>query len=101
VGGVGGCVVADVVVCRKCKGRADLVEVLCERDVDVRLVRCQDVCKGAVAGVEVDGRMVWFKRVRGRRTRKALAKLARRGSGPIPDRLAPLHVRKLDSRPPR
>jgi hypothetical protein len=94
--------VVEVVVCRACKGRAELVEELCEREVDVRLVRCQDICKGAVAGAVVDGRMLWFRKIRRGKERRALAKLARHGvSGPLPDRLARLHVRKHDGRPPR
>lgn len=92
----------DVYVCRKCKGSATLTQDLTRRladkpgdvaPVEIHRVRCQDVCQGPVAGLEVDGEMRWFRRVRGKDLRKALAKLARRGGrGPVPKRLRPQRV---------
>ncbi len=56
-------------------------------DAILHLVGCQNVCKGPVVGVEVDGTVEWFKRIdthksvgalvklsRGKRLRKSLAK---------------------------
>lgn len=100
-------------VCRKCKGSsrfaARLAEDIAERrarrggaEVAVQLVRCQDICKEQVAGLEVEGRLIWFRRVRGSKARRGLAKLAARGgAGPVPKRLAPHHVAKRDGRPVR
>ena len=90
-------------VCRKCKAHRPLVERLEATDgVAVELVRCQDVCKGAVALVEVDGTWTTFRRIRSGKQRKALAKLARRGAGgPVPDRLVELVVARRTGRPPK
>ncbi len=89
-----------VFVCRKCKGSAELVEALRERtDADLRLVRCQDICKGAVVGLDVAGTTTWFKRIRSPKARKGVAKLVGRAdTGPIPKRLAAHHVAKRDGR---
>ncbi|MCU1499437.1 MAG: hypothetical protein JWM47_3390 [Acidimicrobiales bacterium] len=103
-------VTTDLYVCRKCKGSTELAARLAEQladrrarrggaEVAVRMVRCQDVCKAPVAGLAVDGRLTWFRRVRGPKARAALAKLAvRGGTGPLPKRLAPHHVAKRDGR---
>ncbi|HEX2575623.1 MAG TPA: hypothetical protein VHK88_04690 [Aquihabitans sp.] len=104
----------EVYICRKCKGSDALVARVEGRlaaggdrgpatgDVAIRMVRCQDVCKGAVAGLAVDGRLTWFRRLRGPKSAKALAKLARRGgTGPLPRRLERHHVRRRDGRPVR
>lgn len=93
------CVGSD---CRKADGHRALRVVLDE--VDVRPVSCQKICKGPVAGVEVDGRLEWFKRLRGPKSQRALLRLVRRG-GPLPGRLRKRRVPKrsgrLRSRPPR
>lgn len=100
----------DLYVCRKCKGASKLARQVGTRlegrpggdEVAVHLVRCQDICSGAVAGLEVDGRPVWFRRLRGKGDAKALARLARRGgAGPVPDRLAAHRVARRDGRPVR
>lgn len=90
-------------VCRKCKAHRPLVERLEREDgVVVELVRCQDVCKGAVALLEVDGTWTTFRRIRSGKQRKALAKLARRGAvGPVPARLEELVVTRRTGRPPK
>lgn len=97
-------------VCRKCKGSAELVEGVEARlgdrypdaEVAVELVKCQDICKGAVAGLAVDGTPTWFRRLRGAKAARALAKLAARaGAGPVPKRLVPHHVPRRDGRPPK
>ena len=69
--------------CRKAKCHAELLSAL--RDVGkVEEVDCQDICKGPVAGVEVGGRVEWFKRVRKHRHQAALADLARDGTTEVP-----------------
>lgn len=99
-----------VYVCRKCKGSKELVAGLearladryPEAEVAVELVKCQDICKGAVAGLAVDGQPVWFRRLRGPKAANAVAKLAARGGdGPIPKRLASHHAPRRDGRPPK
>lgn len=92
-----------VLVCRKCKAHRKLADSLADTDgVTVDLVRCQGICKGAVAGIEVDETVVWFRRVRGKKDRKAIAKLARRGGiGPIPERLGDHVVVKRIGRAPK
>lgn len=108
----------DLYVCRKCKGSSSLLSRLEDRlagsggrgdpahpdrpEVVVHVVKCQDICKGAVAGLEVDGRITWFRRLRGPKAAKALAKLARRGGeGSIPERLVSRRVSGRDGRPVR
>lgn len=97
----------DLFVCRKCKGASKLAARVGSRlegrpggdDVAVHLVKCQDICKGAVAGLEVDGQPVWLRRLRTKGDAKALAKLARRGgTGPVPERLEAHRVGRRDGR---
>lgn len=106
----------DLYVCRTCKGSKALVAGIERRTsgdrtdaagpggvaaehVEVHLVRCQGICKGAVAGLEVDGRLTWFRRLRGDKAAKALVKLARRsGRAPVPKRLVAHHVARRDGR---
>lgn len=90
-------------VCRKCKGHEPLMASLDGTDgVHVEAVRCQSICKGAVAGMEIDDTMIWFRRLRGKKDRKKVAKLARRGgAGPIPGRLVDHIDRKRLGRPPK
>jgi hypothetical protein len=101
-----------VLVCRACSGADRLVADLGERaggdragpggPVCIELVRCQDICKGPVVGLEVDGDLRWFRRLRGKKARRSLAKLVRRaGRGPVPERLRPLRVAERDGRPVR
>jgi hypothetical protein len=92
-----------VYVCRGVSCRKDarrhgaLVEELCAV-ADVELVRCQSICKGPVAGVEVDGRLEWFRRVR-RTGRRALAAwLLDGGRRRLPDALRERRVRKRRGR---
>ena len=92
-----------VFVCRKCKGHACLKSFL--EDVPglrVQAVGCQKVCKGAVVGLEVDGRMEWFQRVNRPKSMVALARLAQRGGqGKVAKPLAKQWVSKRSGRPPR
>lgn len=62
-------------------------------------VRCQSICVGPVAGLDVDGRLEWFERLRKPKTRRSLARLAaRRGGGGLPERLAKRRVAKRSGR---
>jgi len=99
-------VAVDLYVCRKCKGSQALVAGIearvADAPVEIHLVRCQDICKGAVAGLAVDGQLTWFRRLRSPKAAKALAKLVRRdGRGPIPKRLGAHHDARRDGRPVR
>jgi len=92
-----------VLVCRKCKGSQCLQEFLEDvAGLEVRTVGCQKVCKGAVVGVEVHGRMEWFQRVNRPKPMVALARLAQRGGkGKLAKPLANRWVAKRSGRPPR
>ena len=104
---------AEISICRKCKGADALADRISERSrqlaeqgrpvpVLVQRVKCQDICKGPVAGVEVDGTTRWFKKLRKAKSARALVKVARRdGTGPIPKRLRGHHVASRDGRRPR
>lgn len=87
------CVGSD---CRKAEGHRALRAAL--GDADVRTVGCQKICKGPVAGVQVDGRLEWFKRLRGPKSQRALRRLAGSGSGPLPRRLGKRRVGKRSGR---
>jgi hypothetical protein len=93
--------VTTVYLCRKCKGERCVRELL-ERRTDARVeeVRCQKVCKGAVAGLEVGGRIEWFQRVADRGALASFAALAQRPGRPRRS-LRDRRVRKLSGRPPR
>ena len=65
--------------CRRAKGFDKLLRALGHADVRVRPVRCQDVCKGPVAGMKVRGKMRWFKSLRGKLWHTQLVSAARAG----------------------
>lgn len=71
-----------VYLCRgpDCRGgaRRRLREAL-PNGVPVADVRCQSICDGPVAGFVVDGRLEWFERLSGRRSREAFVELVARG----------------------
>jgi hypothetical protein len=92
-----------VFVCRKCKGHACLTSFLDDvPELRVQAVGCQKVCKGAVVGLEVGGRMEWYQRVNRPKPMVALARLAQRGgTGKVAKPLAKRWVRKRSGRPPR
>jgi hypothetical protein len=92
-----------VVVCRKCKHHACLLTFL-EEIAGLRVTRvgCQKICKGAVTGIDVNGRMEWFERVDRPKPMVALARLAQRGGvGKISKPLAKRRVVKRSGRPIR
>ena len=59
--------------CRRSSGHEELAGSLAG-DLVVE-VRCQKICKGPVAGLEVDGRLEWFRSLRKAKARKALGRL--------------------------
>lgn len=65
--------------CRDAKG-FDEVVLLARSSEGSSSVACQGVCKGPVVGVERDGELRWYAKVRGDR-RRALARLVSTGSG--------------------
>lgn len=84
--------------CGKADGHRALLAVLTgAAEADLRTVTCQKICEGPVAGVEVDGRLEWFQRLRGAKSRRALLRLARAG-GPLPGRLRKRRVAKRSGR---
>jgi hypothetical protein len=64
--------------CRRSKGHDKAVAVAAETE-DAAAVACQGICRGPVVGVERDGELRWYAKVRGDR-RRALERLARTGS---------------------
>ena len=81
--------------CRK--RRKDLSELRAVLEgFDVRPVRCQDICKGPVVGVERDGDLRWFKRIRGPKALTALVRWI--AAGRRKPRLWKLHVKKRRGR---
>lgn len=89
------CVGSD---CRKADGHRALRAGLDGADgADVGTVGCQKICKGPVAGLEVEGRLEWFKRLRGAKSQRALLRLVGRG-GPVPRRLGQRRVAKRSGR---
>lgn len=69
--------------CRKAK-RGRLQRALDDLGVEVTTVKCQRLCDGPVVGCDVDGRLEWFERVRGRTAVAAFAVLVRTGQVPHP-----------------
>jgi len=71
--------------CRKRKvDRKKLRSAVAEVATEVR-VGCQKVCKGPVVGVEVNGSVEWFAKVRGKKARRALVEFV--DSGVLPREL--------------
>ena len=69
--------------CRRDVGHAELKSAL--GDISrVRTVKCQDLCEGPVAGVEVGGRVEWFEGVRKARHREAVVALATGATTKVP-----------------
>jgi hypothetical protein len=86
---------ARVAVCRKCKDHDCLEDFLRRKTgAHVYQVRCQKICKGPVAGIEINGRMEWFERVG---TAKAMVALRRVINGKTKLRRS-LHNRRLKKR---
>ena len=78
--------------CRDAKGFAEVV-LLARAIEGSSSVACQGVCDGPVAGVERDGELRWYVKVRGER-RRALARLVRTGTGRAALRSAEVRKRR-------
>jgi hypothetical protein len=69
---------------------------------EVQVVRCQGICKGAVVGAILDGRLEWFERINspklGAAMKTTVAHGTRRG---LPPALKKRRVKRLKGRPPR
>lgn len=63
---------------KKGKAHARLIELL-EARARVQPVRCQKVCEGPVVGLEIDGALEWFDKVKGKAARAALVRLLDEG----------------------
>jgi (2Fe-2S) ferredoxin len=61
--------------CRKHSDTDKLSKLLDEEGVSWSRVRCQKICKAPVVGVEADGSVEWYARVRGKEGRRRLRKL--------------------------
>ena len=79
--------------CRRDKGHDKLITAL-DRAGHLQRVACQDICKGPVAGVEVDGTVEWFHKLRKGRHRDAVVLLASGRKRKIPSELKDRRVRK-------
>lgn len=68
-----------VYVCtgKHCRRRNEklLAELEAAEWAEVEPVKCQSICEGPVAGVQVQGALEWFERVRGPKRRAALRTL--------------------------
>jgi hypothetical protein len=86
--------------CTKRKAERKALVRAVGRRADVVEVRCQSICRGPVAGVEVEGRIEWFQRLRKPRSQRALAELAASGGSlaELPGRLAKRWVAKRSGR---
>lgn len=84
------CVGSD---CRKAGSAHAALRSALDEVGDVRVVRCQKICSGPVAGLDVNGRLEWFEKVGGPKSRRALARFVGAG-GPLPKRLRKRRVRK-------
>lgn len=86
----------SIAVCRggACTKRKKRHQALLDRlrPHDVRLVKCQDICKGPVVGVEIEGRWEWFRRMDTTKALDALDKLLSQGR--VSKRLADHRVKK-------
>lgn len=78
--------------CRGAKG-FDEVMLIARASSGASTVACQGVCKGPVVGVERDGELRWYAKVRGDR-RRALARLVRTGTGRRALRSAEVRTRR-------
>ena len=69
-----------VLVCRgkncveRKKARQRLEQALGEV-AEVERVGCQKICSGPVVGVQIEGQLEWFRRIRGSKSRRAVVEL--------------------------
>jgi hypothetical protein len=79
--------------CRKDDGHRELRAAILPLG-KVKRVKCQDLCGGPVAGIEIDGRVEWFEKVRKPRERNAVVALATGAIDRIPGDLRSNWARK-------
>ena len=79
---------------KKKRDTKQLVQLM--TDVEVVPVRCQKICAGPVVGLELDGTLVWFKKVRKKKDAEALVKAL--SGAPLTKRLTGRLVRKRTGR---
>ena len=60
--------------CRKAKGFDELRKSFDDL-ANVKTVKCVDVCDGPVVGVKLEGKTVWFERLRSEKVRIAVTAL--------------------------
>ena len=58
--------------CRNAKGFDELKKAF-DALATVKTVKCVDVCDGPVAGVRLNGKTVWFERLKSEKVRRAVA----------------------------
>lgn len=86
--------------CSRCVADRAALDAEVRGRADVVPVRCQKICKGPVAGAEVDGRMEWFARLDGPKVRKRFRQSATAGR-PLSGGLRKRRSKKRSGRPPR
>jgi (2Fe-2S) ferredoxin len=75
--------------CRKAKGYDELLAGIGSL-AEVKKVKCVDVCDGPVVGVKLDGKTVWFERMRSEKVHAAVTTLLHKRK--IPKKLRPHRV---------
>jgi hypothetical protein len=61
--------------CQKRKRKHSALAEAVRKCATIEKVSCQKICKGPVAGVYVDGRLEWFRRLESKKSRKRLVEL--------------------------
>lgn len=61
--------------CRKRNETRELLERLDAAGIKVKSVGCQKICKGPVAGIDARDRLEWFRRLRSKKSQRALLEL--------------------------
>ena len=75
--------------CRKSEYTRSLEGCLSEHGQVIQ-VKCQKICKGPVVGVEVNGSIEWFKKLRSQKAQNQLVELLLKGrlAGSLSERIA-------------
>ena len=61
--------------CKKHSDTRKIGDLLDDEEVTWSRVRCQKICKAPVVGIETDGAVEWYAKVRGKEGRRRLLKL--------------------------
>lgn len=86
--------------CSRACAHGALLRSLCKVS-DVRLVRCQKICRGSVVGTELSGRLQWFERVDSPKICVAMKNIVVAGSKKHLGRLKKRRLKERSGRPPR